>query len=79
MAKKKTVEKDDQIISLDGNDYKFSELSDEGKLVVNQLNIIESDILKTKMLLDRHQAARQTFINQFKEIVVDNEENKKSH
>ena len=70
MAKKSVKEtKDDQIITLDGIDHKYSDLTDEGKIIVNQLNIIESEILKTKMLLDRHHAAKHSFIGQFQSII----------
>jgi hypothetical protein len=68
MARKKQT--DDQIITFDGIDYKYSELPDDGKIIVNQLNIIERDILQTKMLLDRHEAAKMTFVTQFKEVVI---------
>jgi hypothetical protein len=64
-------EMQDQIITFDEKEYKYSELSDRGKVVVNQLNIVESDILQTKMLLDRHEAAKQTFVATFKEIVTE--------
>jgi hypothetical protein len=64
-------EMQDQIITFDEKEYKYSELSDRGKVVVNQLNIVESDILQTKMLLDRHEAAKQTFVSTFKEIVTE--------
>lgn len=64
-------EMQDQIITFDDKEYKYSELSDRGKVIVNQLNIVESDILQTKMLLDRHEAAKQTFVSTFKEIVTE--------
>ncbi len=64
-------EMQDQIITFDEKEYKYSELSDRGKVIVNQLNIVESDILQTKMLLDRHEAAKQTFVSTFKEIVTE--------
>ena len=63
------MENDDHIITLDDTDYKYSELSDMGKISVRQLNILEKEILDTRLLLDRHEAAKKTFINQFKSIV----------
>ena len=63
------VENNDHIVTLDGVDYKYSELPDMGKISVRQLNILEKEILDTRLLLDRHEAAKKTFINQFKSIV----------
>ena len=65
------VETNDQIITLDEVDYRYSELTDDGKIIVNQLNIIEREVLQTRMLLDRHEAAKITFIARFKEIVAE--------
>jgi hypothetical protein len=64
------VENNDQTVTFDEVDYKYSELPDTGKIVVNQLNILEKEILDTRMLLDRHMAAKQSFVNQFGEIVA---------
>jgi hypothetical protein len=72
--RKKSMENDDHIITLDGIDYKYSELPDTGKISVRQLNILEKEILDTRLLLDRHEAAKKTFINQFKSIVENKEE-----
>jgi len=72
MAKKKQT--DDQIITFDGIDYKYSELPDTGKIVVNQLNTIDKDILQTRLLIARHEAAKKTFIDQFKSIIENKEE-----
>jgi hypothetical protein len=65
------VENNDQIITFDEVNYRYSDLPDNGKIIVNQLNIIEREVLQTKMLLDRHEAAKMTFIAQFKEIVTE--------
>jgi hypothetical protein len=71
--KRKKMENNDQIITFDEVDYKYSELPDTGKITVKQLNIIEKDILETRLLLDRHEAARKTFVDQFK-MIIENEE-----
>ncbi|MBT4478919.1 MAG: hypothetical protein HOC66_05880 [Flavobacteriales bacterium] len=68
------VENNDHIVTLDGVDYKYSELPDMGKISVRQLNILEKEILDTRLLLDRHEAAKKTFIDQFKSIVENKEE-----
>jgi hypothetical protein len=59
-------EQNDQIITFDDVEYKYSELTNKGKVAVNQLSIIESDIVQTSMLLDRYQAAKETFIKLLK-------------
>jgi hypothetical protein len=64
------MEKNEQTITFDGVEYKFSDLPDTGKIIVNQLNVLEKEILSTRMLLDRHAAAKQTFVTQFGEIVT---------
>ena len=63
------VETNEQIVTFNEVEYKFSDLPDEGKIVVNQLNILEKEILDTRMLIDRHMAAKQAFILQFGQIV----------
>jgi len=63
------VETNDQVVTFNEVEYKFSDLPDTGKIVVNQLNILEKEILDTRMLLDRHMAAKQSFILQFGQIV----------
>ena len=68
------AENNDHIITFDGIEYKYSELPDTGKIVINQLNTIERDILQTKLLIDRHEAAKKTFIDQFKTIIENKEE-----
>jgi hypothetical protein len=68
------AEQTDQIITFDDKEFKYSELTDHGKVVVNQLNIIEQEIGSTKMLLDRHEAAKKTFVDVFKEIINRKEE-----
>ena len=71
MSEDVTETENEQIITFDEKEYKYSELSGRGKVIVNQLNIVEQDILQTKMLLDRHEAAKQTFVATFKEIVTE--------
>ena len=73
--KEKIVENNDHIITFDGKSFIwYSELPDTGKIVINQLNTIERDILQTKLLIDRHEAAKKTFIDQFKTIIENKEE-----
>ena len=67
------AEQTDQIITFDDKEYKYSELTDQGKIVVNQLNILDQDILQTKMLLDRHEAAKSTFVQGFKLLIEEDE------
>jgi|LWDU01.1.fsa_nt_gi hypothetical protein len=71
MAEQNEQDQNDQIISFEGAEYKYSELSEQGKVVVNQLNVISQDIMETSMLLSRHEAARTTFIAAFKEVIED--------
>jgi hypothetical protein len=63
------VENNDQTVTFNEVEYKYSDLPDTGKITVNQLNILEKEILETRMLLDRHMAAKQSFITQFGQIV----------
>jgi hypothetical protein len=83
MARKSTVKKnneEEQIITLDGNEHKYSLLPDEGKIIVQQLNILEREITNTQMALARHNAAKEFFIQNFKMLVtpeVPTDENEK--
>ncbi len=48
-----------QIITLNDKEYKYSDLSERGKIIINQLNVINYDISECKLQLDRHEAARR--------------------
>ena len=58
-----------QIITLNDKEYKYSELTERGKIIINQLNIINYDISECKLQLDRHEAAKQMFIISFKNLM----------
>ena len=58
-----------QIITLNDKEYKYSDLSERGKIIINQLNIINYDISECKLQLDRHEAAKQMFIISFKNLM----------
>jgi len=62
---------EEQLITLDGKEFAYSELSDEGKLVINQISILENDITQTKMALDRYEAAKKTFIDSLRDLLND--------
>lgn len=75
MAKKKEpVVDNDQIITLDDKDYKYSELTNEGKLAVQHLNAIQREIISTKFLLERHEGTKRYFIDTLSKIVYRDEE-----
>jgi hypothetical protein len=63
------MQEKEQIIEFDGKEYKYSELSERGKIIINQLNVINYDISECKLQLDRHEAAKQMFILSFKHSV----------
>jgi hypothetical protein len=58
-----------QIITLNDKEYKYSDLSERGKIIINQLNVINYDISECKLQLDRHEAARQMFMISFKNLI----------
>jgi hypothetical protein len=62
-----------QIITLNDKEYKYSDLSERGKIIINQLNVINYDISECKLQLDRHEAARQMFMISFKNLIEDDE------
>jgi len=63
------MKEQEQVIEFDGKKYKYSELSERGKIIINQLNVINYDISECKLQLDRHEAAKQMFILSFKHSV----------
>jgi len=67
------VEKD-QTITLDGKEYKYSEINEEGKVAVHHLNAIEQEIVTTKFLLDRHEGTKLYFIEVLSKILRHDEE-----
>jgi hypothetical protein len=62
-----------QIITLNDKEYKYSDLSERGKIIINQLNVINYNISECKLQLDRHEAARQMFIIHFKNLIEGDE------
>jgi hypothetical protein len=67
------VEKE-QTITLDGEEYKYSEITEEGKVAVQHLNAIEHEIATTKFLLDRHEGTKLYFIEVLSKILRRDEE-----
>jgi hypothetical protein len=67
MSEDVTETENEQLITFDGEEFKFSELSDEAKHMVNQISILENDIVQTRMAVDRHEAAKKTFIEALRE------------
>ena len=64
----------DQTITLDGKEYKYSDITEEGKIAVQHLNSIERELAETKFLLDRHEGTKRYFIEALSKILKHDDE-----
>jgi hypothetical protein len=64
----------DQTITLDGKEYKYSDITEEGKVAVQHLNSIERELAETRFLLDRHEGTKRYFIEALSKILKHDDE-----
>lgn len=64
----------DQTITLDGEEYKYSDITEEGKVAVQHLNSIERELAETRFLLDRHEGTKRYFIEALSKILKHDDE-----
>jgi hypothetical protein len=74
MAKKEKAVENEQVITLDGEEYKYSEITEEGKVAVQHLNSIERELAETRFLLDRHEGTKRYFIEALSKILKHDDE-----
>ena len=68
MAKKAVLEKaPENVVSIDGSEYKFDDLADEAKLAINHIAQLEGEMNALRMKLAQLEAARSVFMQHLKE------------
>ena len=68
MAKKAALKQaPENVVSIDGSEYKFDDLADEAKLAINHIAQLEGEMNALRMKLVQLEAARSVFMGQLKE------------
>jgi len=67
MAKAASKEIPENVVSIDGSEYKFDDLADEAKLAINHIAQLEGEMNALRMKLVQLEAARSVFMGQLKE------------
>ena len=58
--------KKENVVSIDGSEYKFEDLKDEAKLAINHIAQLEGEINALQMKLMQLDAAKSVFMGQLK-------------
>jgi PHD/YefM family antitoxin component YafN of YafNO toxin-antitoxin module len=66
MPKSKKKEEPQNVVSIDGSEYKFDDLADEAKLAINHIAQLEGEMNALRMKLAQLEAARSVFMVQLK-------------
>ena len=68
MAKKAALKQaPENVVSIDGSEYKFDDLADEAKLAINHIAQLEGEMNALRMKLVQLEAARSVFMGQLNE------------
>ena len=68
MAKKAALKQaPENVVSIDGSEYKFDDLADEANLAINHIAQLEGEMNALRMKLVQLEAARSVFMGQLKE------------
>jgi len=62
----KAKKKQENVVSIDGSEYKFEDLKDEAKLAINHIAQLEGEINALQMKLMQLDAAKSVFMGQLK-------------
>ena len=65
----KEKKKQENVVSIDGSEYKFEDLKDEAKLAINHIAQLEAEINALQMKLMQLDAAKSVFMGQLKEAL----------
>ena len=60
------AKKKENVVSIDGSEYKFEDLADEAKLAINHIAQLEAEINALQMKLMQLDAAKSVFMGQLK-------------
>ena len=60
------AKKQENVVSIDGSEYKFEDLKDEAKLAINHIAQLEGEINALQMKLMQLDAAKSVFMGQLK-------------
>jgi len=63
---KKKQEVPQNVVSIDGSEYRFEDLKDEAKLAINHIAQLEGEINALQMKLMQLDAAKSVFMGQLK-------------
>jgi hypothetical protein len=60
------AKKKENVVSIDGSEYKFEDLKDEAKLAINHLAQLDRDIATLQMKFAQLDAAKSVFLSRLK-------------
>ena len=60
------AKKKENVVSIDGSEYKFEDLADEAKLAINHIAQLQGEIKTLQMKLMQLDAAKSVFMGQLK-------------